>query len=277
MKKLLCLLCLFLSACQTTQPTDKIAFENPLTDGQLVYGSINRNHKLFIANAERRVGEKSGTFEIPTQNGHFVLGIPQDATDLKLTLQTETGKETFDFPVQKRKWKEDIVNGLPSQKVIPPQEEQKRILEEILLMREKRKISDYPVFTHKWTLPVAEYSRISSPFGARRILNGAITQGHSGTDYAAPEGTPVLAATAGKVVLIHPDMFYTGGTVLIDHGHGIYTNYCHLSRIDVQEGQIVKAGEPIAAVGATGRATGPHLHFGLSWYGVRLNPEDLFK
>ena len=143
-------------------------------------------------------------------------------------------------------------------------------------MREKRKTSDYPAFAHKWTLPVAEYSRISSPFGARRILNGAITQGHSGTDYAAPEGTPVLAAADGKVVLTHPDMFYTGGTILIDHGYGIYTNYCHLSRIDVKEGQVVKAGEPIAAVGSTGRATGPHLHFGLSWYGVRLNPEDLF-
>ena len=167
------------------------------------------------------------------------------------------------------------MNGLPPKKVIPPQEEQKRILDEILLMREKRKVSDYPTFARKWTIPVKEYSRISSPFGSRRILNGAVTQGHSGTDYAAPEGTPVLAAADGKVVLTHPDMFYTGGTILVDHGYGIYTNYCHLSRIDVKEGQIVKAGEPIAAVGSTGRATGPHLHFGLSWYGVRLNPEDL--
>ena len=277
MKKLLFLFLFFLSACQTSKSTDKITFENMLTDGGLVYGHINPNHKLFIANAERRVGEKEGTFQIPTKNGAFAIGVPQDAINLKLTLQTETGRETFDFPVQKRQWKEDIVNGLPPKKVIPPQEEQKRILEEILLMREKRKTSDYPTFAHKWTLPVTEYSRISSPFGARRILNGSVTQGHSGTDYAALEGTPVLAAADGKVVLTHPDMFYTGGTILIDHGYGIYTNYCHLSRIDVHEGQIVKAGDPIAAVGSTGRATGPHLHFGLSWYGVRLNPEDLFK
>ena len=278
MKKLFFLLfLLFLSACQTPQPTDKITFENILLDGQLAYGHINPAHKLFIANAERRVGEKSGTFQIPTQNGAFAIGIPQDATNLKLTLQTETGTETFDFPIPKRQWKEDIVNGLPPKKVIPPQEEQGRIMEEFLLMRDKRKLSDYPQFAHEWTLPITEYSRISSPFGARRILNGAITQSHSGTDYAAPEGTPVLAAADGRVVLIHPDMFYTGKTVLIDHGFGIYTNYCHLSRIDVQEGQIVKAGEPIAAVGSTGRATGSHLHFGLSWYGVRLNPEDLFK
>ena len=120
MKKLLFLLLLFLSACQTVQPTGKIAFENPLTDGQLAYGSINPNHKLFIANAERRVGEKSGTFEIPTSDGHFAIGIPQDATLLKLTLQTETDTETFDLPVRKRKWKEDVVNGLPPKKVIPP-------------------------------------------------------------------------------------------------------------------------------------------------------------
>ena len=100
-------------------------------------------------------------------------------------------------------------------------------------------------------------------------------------DYCKGEFGSAIAETYdnndGKVVLTHPDMFYTGGTILIDHGYGIYTNYCHLSRIDVHEGQIVKAGDPIAAVGATGRATGPHLHFGLSWYGVRLNPEDLFE
>ena len=276
MKKIFFLLLFFLSACQTQQTTDKITFEKPLIDGQLAYGHINPNHKLFIQNAERRVGEKEGIFEIPTKEGAFAIGIPQDATNLKLVLQTEKGREDYHFPVQKRQWKEDVVNGLPSKKVLPPQEEQKRILEETLLMREKRKVSDYPRFTHQWILPVVEFSRISSPFGARRILNGTLTQGHSGTDYAAKEGTAVLAAADGKVVLVHPDMFYTGGTILIDHGYGIYTNYCHLSRIDVKEGQQVKAGEPIAAVGSTGRATGPHLHFGLSWYGVRLNPEDLF-
>ena len=130
MKKLFFLLLLFLSACQTPQPTDKITFENTLTDGGLAYGHINPAHKLFIENAERRVGEKSGTFQIPTKDGAFAIGIPQDATNLKLTLQTETGAETFDFPVQKRQWKEDIVNGLPPKKVSPPQEEQKRILED---------------------------------------------------------------------------------------------------------------------------------------------------
>ena len=276
MKHLLLILLLFVSACQGTCGNDKILFDKPLTDGQLAYGTIDPGHTLFIANAERRVGEKSGTFKIPTKDGHFAIGIPQDATHLKLTLQTEKGLETYDFPVQKRTWKEDIVNGLPPKKVTPPPEEQQRILDEILLMREKRKLSDYPQFNRRWTLPVTEFTRISSPFGARRLLNGTLTQGHSGTDYAAPSGTPVSAAADGKVALIHPDMFYTGGTILIDHGYGIYTTYCHLSRIDVKEGQVVKAGDPIAAVGSTGRATGPHLHFGLSWYGVRLNPEDLF-
>ncbi|MGN0920009.1 MAG: M23 family metallopeptidase [Alphaproteobacteria bacterium] len=276
MKKLLFPLLFFLSACQTSKPTELITFDQPLMDGRLVYGRIKPNHQLFIANADRRIGEKTGLFEIPTDKGHFVLGIPQDANDLKLTLKTQAGLKNYDFPVQKRLWKEDIVNGLPPKKVIPPQEEQDRILSEILLMREKRKVSDYPQLARKWTLPVQNFTRVSSPFGARRVLNGTLTQGHSGTDYAAPEGTPVLAAADGKVVLTHPDMFYTGATVLIDHGSGIYTTYCHLSRIDVKPGQSVKSGEMIAAVGSTGRATGPHLHFGLSWYGVRLNPEDLF-
>ncbi len=277
MKKLFLLLAFVLSSCSQNHPTDKILFQTPLQDGQLTYGQISPNHKLFIENSERRIGEKKGFFEVPTQDGRFVIGIPQDATRLTLKLQDEKGNETYHFPVQKRKWKEDIVNGLPSQKVQPPKEEQERIMHEYLLMRDKRKVSDYPQFTQDWLLPLERFSRISSPFGSRRILNGIVTQGHSGTDYAAPEGTAVFAAAGGKVVLVHPDMFYTGGTILIDHGFGVYTNYCHLSRIDVSEGQIVKAGEPIAAVGSTGRATGPHLHFGLSWYGVRLNPEDLFK
>ena len=179
------LLMLFLSACQVSKNNDQILFDQPLTDGQLAYGYINPNYKLFIENAERRVGEKTGNFEILTQNGHFVVGIPQDATDLKLTLQTEKGNKGYTFPIRKRKWKEDVVNGLPPQKVIPPQEEQKRILEEILMMRKKRKNSNYSTFVNKWMVPISEYSRISSPFGARRVLNGTLTQGHSGTDYAA--------------------------------------------------------------------------------------------
>lgn len=111
-------------------------------------------------------------------------------------------------------------------------------------------------------------------FGSRRIFNGQPRSPHTGADYAAAEGTPVLAAAAGKVVLA-ADLFFSGGSVFIDHGGGLVTMYFHLSAIEVREGEEVAQGQPVGRVGATGRATGPHLHFGLRWHGARVDPAGL--
>ncbi len=276
MKKFLFLIFL-LSGCTNNLSTSQdIQWENNLTDGRLMYGKIAPDAQVYIQNEFKNNGTE-GLFQIPTKNGRFVVGIPQDGTKLALKIKKNGQFKDVVFDVPHRQWKEDYVSGLPPKKVSPPASEQKRILAEFKAMREKRQISDFKEFPSKWQLPLTSYKRISSPFGSRRILNGSVKQnGHSGTDYAADTGTPVLAAADGRVVLTHPDMFYTGNTILLDHGYGVYTSYAHLSRIDVEEGQLVKSGDMIGAVGMTGRATGPHLHFGLSWYGVRLNPEDLF-
>jgi len=113
-------------------------------------------------------------------------------------------------------------------------------------------------------------------FGARRVLNGETKSRHSGVDMAAPEGTPVLAAAPARVALAE-DLYFSGGTVILDHGGGLFTTYFHLSRIDVKPGDVVAAREPIAAVGATGRATGPHLHWGARLHGKRVNPLGLMR
>ncbi len=113
--------------------------------------------------------------------------------------------------------------------------------------------------------------RRGTNFGSRRILNGEARSPHSGLDIHAPTGTPVHAAQRGRVALAE-ELYYAGNAIVLDHGMGVYTFYCHLSKIDVKEGDVVDAGALIGLVGATGRVTGPHLHWGLEVNEARLNP-----
>lgn len=112
-------------------------------------------------------------------------------------------------------------------------------------------------------------------FGARRVFNGRPSSPHSGADYTAAAGTPVLAVAPGTVVLAD-EHFFAGNSVFIDHGDGLITMYFHLSKIEVEKGDEVETGRPLGRVGATGRATGPHLHFGARWRGARVDPGALF-
>lgn len=113
--------------------------------------------------------------------------------------------------------------------------------------------------------------RLSSPFGLRRFFNGEERNPHSGLDFAVPQGTPVKAPADGVVTIV-ADYFFNGKTVFIDHGQGLVTMYCHLSAFDVQVGDVVKRGQVIGRVGATGRATGPHLHWNVSLNNARVDP-----
>ncbi len=113
-------------------------------------------------------------------------------------------------------------------------------------------------------------------FGAKRVFNGKPRSRHNGVDLAASTGAPVTAP-APAVVVLAEDLYYSGGTVILDHGGGLFTTYFHLSRIDVKLGDRVAAGEKLGAVGATGRATGPHLHWGARVNGARVDPLDLLQ
>ncbi|MBT6961803.1 MAG: M23 family metallopeptidase, partial [Rhodospirillaceae bacterium] len=119
--------------------------------------------------------------------------------------------------------------------------------------------------------------RISGVFGSQRILNGRPRSPHSGLDIAAPTGTPVLATADGVVSLVHDGMILTGKTVMIDHGFGLDSVYIHMSEIAVAQGQRIRQGEQIGAIGMTGRTNGPHLHFGISWYGAKLDPQTVMS
>ncbi|WP_457627649.1 M23 family metallopeptidase [Persephonella sp.] len=146
-----------------------------------------------------------------------------------------------------------------------------RIKKESALIKKVLSIKTEKLFREESFIPPLDRMVISTPFGAKRIINGKKRSIHWGTDFAAPEGTPVYATLSGRVVLAQ-ELYYTGKTVIINHGLGLFSLYAHLSRINVREGQQVKGGQLIGNVGSTGRSTGPHLHFGIYINRLRVDP-----
>ena len=171
-----------------------------------------------------------------------------------------------------RQWNIARIDGLPPGKVTPKPEDIERIRREAALIREARaRRTARTDFLGGFIWPAE--GRISGRYGDQRILNGEPRSPHLGTDIAAPVGTPVRAAAAGVVTLAERDLFYTGGTIVIEHGHGLTTIYSHLAEVGVAAGAQVAQGDRIGAIGATGRATGPHLDWRLNWFQERLDPE----
>ena len=163
-------------------------------------------------------------------------------------------------------------NKLPLQKKF-----MKEIKLENKLIAEARAIeTDLDFFKDKFIIPVDD-AIITGVYGSQRILNGKPKWPHYGLDFAQKEGTPVKAMLDGIVTLAEPDLYYSGGTLIFDHGHGISTLYMHMQKIFVKKGQKIKQGEVIGTVGSTGRATGPHLDIRLNWFGTRLDPATALK
>lgn len=235
-----------------------------LTQGLLVRGSVPAGSRVTVAERNLRVGPQ----------GQIVFGLGRDfAPQLTVFVSSADGacKTAAKFAVQQRSYKIERVSGLPPATVDPDPEQARRIARESEQIRAGR-AGDSAMLD--WTQPLRwpARGRISGVYGSQRILNDQPRAPHLGLDVAAPTGTAVFAPLAGTVRLVAPDMLLTGGTLLIDHGHGVSTIYIHLSRVDVQEGQRVQAGDRIAAIGATGRASGPHLHFQVHWFQERLDP-----
>jgi murein DD-endopeptidase MepM/ murein hydrolase activator NlpD len=163
------------------------------------------------------------------------------------------------------------INGLPPRQVTPSEQDLARIrADDELIEAAKRRDTDGLGFTQKVAWPVL--GPISGVYGSQRILNGAPRAPHRGLDVAAPPGTPVGAMASGVVSLAEPDMYFTGGTVMVDHGHGLHSIYVHLQNVLVEVGQDVAQGAVLGTVGSTGRATGPHLHWGVYWFDQAVDP-----
>ncbi|MSO98719.1 MAG: M23 family metallopeptidase [Rhodospirillaceae bacterium] len=212
----------------------------------------------------------------PTGTGQFVLGFDRDAaTSAELEIKRPDGtSEHRQLAIQPRKWAIERVKGLPQALVTPDPATEARIAADNKLMAAVRERTEAVPFYESGFIRPAE-GRISGVFGSQRILNGVPRAPHVGLDIAGPVGTPIHAAADGIVSLAKADMVLTGQSVVIEHGFGLDTVYIHMSAIRVSDGQRVKQGDVIGAIGQSGRANGPHLHFGVTWFNTRLDPETV--
>ena len=236
------------------------------TQGGLIVGKTRPGAKVWLDGREVSVAP----------DGRFVFGLDRDAS-LKAELKLEvpgTAPVTRHYKVKKRKYDIQTVTGLPPEQVTPPPEALERIKRDAELSRAARERNSAREDLFKgFTWPCT--GRISGVFGSQRILNGVPKQPHYGVDVAVPIGTPVHAPQSGVVSLASPDMYYTGGTVMIDHGYGVTSTLMHLSKVLVKEGDEVKQGQVVAESGMTGRANGPHLDWRVSWFDTRVDAQLL--
>jgi murein DD-endopeptidase MepM/ murein hydrolase activator NlpD len=208
-----------------------------------------------------------------TRDGVFLIGFGRDAgPQARLEVKLPDGRlDRRTLAVTSRTYDIQRIDGLPQRQVSPSPDDLARIREDQVAVAQARgRDTAEPYFRHGFIWPAI--GPISGVYGSQRILNGEPRQPHYGVDVAAPEGTPIVAAAPGIVSLAHPDMFFTGKTVAIDHGHGLNTVYSHLATIAVADGEQVAQGQVIGTLGGTGRVTAPHLDWRVNLFDIRLDP-----
>lgn len=210
--------------------------------------------------------------------GEFVIGLGRDAA-LHASLVTIAGdgvRQEHHFTVKKRTYNIQKVTGVPQQTVEPDPAQVERAKREAQMAADARK-GDLPLtfFAAKFAWPLI--GPVTGVYGSQRFYNGVPNSPHYGVDIAKPVGTPVKAPAGGVVTLVHPDMFFSGGTLIIDHGHGLSSTFIHLSEVLVKKGDAITQGQIIAKVGKTGRATGPHLDWRMNWFEERVDPQLLVE
>ena len=241
-----------------------VRLDGPRTQGGLLRGRVATGSTVEYEGDPVRVSE----------DGWFLVGFGRDAPpEAELVVVHPDGRrERQVLKVKRRAYDIQRIDGLPPRKVTPRSEEDlARIRAEVEMVRKTRAIDEPRAdFLSGFRWPVKGI--ISGVYGSQRILNGQPRRPHFGIDIAAPAGTEVVAPADGVVTLVHPDMFFSGGTMIVDHGHGLSSAFLHLSRILVEEGERVTQGQLIAEVGSTGRSTGPHLDWRMNLFDRRIDP-----
>lgn len=229
---------------------------------------------LLVGRVDPEIDVRYRDFSLPrTSNGDFLLGLSRDAdAHLELVLGAAGRmKRTLSFDVATRSYDIQRIEGIAQDRVTPPKAVLARIDSEAReVVAARAQLSPSEVFMGGFEAPMRR--PLTGVYGSQRVYNGVPKSPHYGVDYAAPTGAKVLAPAAGVVTLTHSDMFYSGGTLIIDHGHGLSSSFLHLSAILVAPGDNIERGQLIAEVGASGRATGPHLDWRMNWRDVRIDP-----
>jgi len=263
----LCIAILLLPGLLWAEVKSELVFVGTFSQGGLVQGKTLPGATVKVDGKPVRVSEA----------GVFLVGFGRDAPAESL-VQVEYPDGQMSqrvLKVAKREYKIQRIDGLPKRKVTPrTKEDLERIRKEAALSRKARKLDDPRTdFLEGFIWPVI--GPISGVYGSQRILNGQPRRPHFGVDIAKPTGTSVKAPAAGIVTLAYSDMFFSGGTLILDHGHGLSSSFLHLSRILVKEGQVIKQGDVIAEIGATGRVTGAHLDWRMNLFTKRVDPQLL--
>ena len=252
-----------MAAAIFTTPAHAVELSGNLAQGGLVTGRTTPGATVTLDDRALLVGE----------DGLFVFGFGRDqGPSAALTIVKPDGTtERQTLSIEQRKFNIQRIDGMEQAKVTPNPADLARI------KAEQEQVNA----TRKQPTPAADFltpfiwpakGPISGVYGSQRILNGEPRAPHYGLDIAAPEGSPVVAPAPGVVRLVASDFFLTGGTVIIDHGFGVQSAFLHMIAVKTKVGTRVQQGELIGHVGQTGRATGPHLHWGMTWLDVRLDP-----
>ncbi|MGB3610884.1 MAG: M23 family metallopeptidase [Cellvibrio sp.] len=243
-----------------------LEFQGKWQQGAVLLGQVPEGTQVEFMGRAVRVAD----------DGRFVIGLGRDAKSqaVVVTVDADGNRKEHAYEVARREYNIQHVTGVPQRTVTPSPEQIERSRREAKMAADARKV-DLPLrdFSQKFEWPLV--GRITGVYGSQRFYNGEPNSPHYGIDIAAPTGTPVKAPAGGVVTLVHPDMFFSGGTLIVDHGHGLSSTFIHLHKILVAEGDRIEQGQVIAQVGASGRATGPHLDWRMNWFDERVDPSLL--
>jgi murein DD-endopeptidase MepM/ murein hydrolase activator NlpD len=234
-----------------------------LVQGGLVRGQVAPESAVWLNGRSLRV----------TSDGWFVIGFGRDASaSVELSVRAPSGEERGHIlQIAPRTYPVQRIDGLPPREVVPREADLVKIRADAALLNAARgRDTMARGFLEQMAWPAI--GPVSGVYGSQRILNGEPRTPHRGVDIAAPQGTPVGATASGVVALAETGMYFTGGTVMLDHGHGLYSIYAHLDEVRVTVGQRLRQGQALGTVGASGRATGPHLHWGVYWFDQAVDP-----
>ena len=235
--------------------------------GSLIIGKTNPSNEIYVDQKKLKVSKE----------GYFVFGISRDRKkNIIISIGEDNKASQVIKSVKSRKFKVQKIDGLPKRKVSPNDEDMKRIRKEGKLIAKAKNVnSDLSFFFKDFIRPVDGIT--TGVFGSQRVLNGKPRRPHYGIDIAAAKGTKIKNSNSGNVLLAADNLFFTGGTIIIEHGHGLISIYSHLDKIFVKKGDFVKKGVLIATVGSTGRSTGPHLDFRLYCRNIPVDPDLVIK